>query len=216
MSKKIVFIGLLLFTLGISAQQKISKRIKSDANYVEIRTNGIDNLIIQETDSDELEMTITDQDGLGVLDDFSCTEGRCVVQIKTELKIEHPNTNKINQFPVQPPSNVSAVVKIPKKRKVTVFGDEIDIQTKGYQGTLLILIEKGSIKIDQVKGITDIELNSGSVYANVNKNQLDIKTRKGSILLNDSVQKSPLRRKRKNSHRFVVKSVNANVVLTEQ
>ncbi len=206
----------LLCSVSLLAQQNISKKIKSDANYVEVRTDGIDNLIIQESSSDELEMKITDKDGLGVVNDFSCAEGRCLLRIKTELKIAHPNTNKINMFPQEAPSNVSAVVKIPRNRKVTVFGDEIDIQTKGYEGTLLILIEKGIIRLDAIKGITDIQLSSGSVYAKIQKSYLDIKTRKGRILLNDSIQKSPLKRKLKDSHKLTIRSVNANVVLTEQ
>lgn len=211
-----ILLSFLFLTVSLSAQNTISKRVKSDANYVEVRTDGIDNLVIEESENDQLEMIINDKDGLGVIDDLSCSDARCIVRIKTELKIEHPMTNKINMFPQQPPSNVSAVVKIPKNRKVIVFGKEIDIQTEGYKGVLLMFIEKGNIRIDELKGITEIELASGNVYATINKNYLDIKTRKGSIYLNDSIQKSPLKRKIKKADKLTVKSVNANVVLTEQ
>lgn len=207
---------LFFCTWAVFTQQKITKKIKSDAPFVEVKTDGIDNLVIEESESNELEMVISDADGLGVLDDFSCNDFNCVLSIKTELRIDNPNTNKINQFPIAPPSNVSAVVKIPKNKKVTVFGDMIDIQTKGYEGILRILIDKGNVRIEGIKGITEVDLFTGTVFAKVQQNALDIKTRKGRISLNEKVQKSPFRKKIKKAHKLVVKSINANVVLTEQ
>lgn len=207
---------LILTISSCFAQQKIIKTVESDAPYVEIKTDGIDNLVIEESESDQLEMIISDADGLGVLEDFSCNDYNCVLSIKTQLKIDNPNTNKINQFPIPPPSNVSAVVKIPKSKKVTVFGEMIDIQTEGYDGILRILIDKGNVRIKGVKGITEVDLFAGTVFAAVDQNALDIKTRKGRIMLNQELQKSPFRKKIKKAHKLVVKSINANVVLTEQ
>lgn len=207
----------LFFSISFSfAQQKIIKTVESDAPYVEIKTDGIDNLVIEESDSNQLEMIISDADGLGVLEDFSCNDYNCILSIKAQLKIDNPITNKINQFPLAPPSNVSAVVKIPKSKKVTVFGEMIDIQTDGYEGILRILIDKGNVRIKGIKGITEVDLFAGTVYASIEENALDIKTRKGRISVNEEVQKSPFRKKIKKAHKLVVKSINANVVLTEQ
>lgn len=214
---KSTFLILLFFIpFGLLAQQKIIKTVKSDAPYVEVKTDGIDNLVIQESDSDELEMIISDADGMGVIENFSCNDFNCVLSIKTELKIDNPQTNKINQFPLAAPTNVTAVVKIPRNKKVTVFGETIDIQTEGYQGVLRILIDKGNVRIKGIKGITEVDLFTGTVFANVNENALDIRTRKGSISLNKETQKSPFKKKIKKAHKLIVKSINANVVLTQR
>ncbi|MEQ6124915.1 hypothetical protein AAON49_11970 [Pseudotenacibaculum sp. MALMAid0570] len=214
--KYTTFLLFFLFTIVSTAQQKIVRTIKSNAPYVEVKTDGIDNLVIEESDSGQLEMIISDVDGLGVIDDFKCNDYNCVLSIKTELKIDNPLTNKINQFPLAPPSNVSAIVKIPKNKKVTIYGETIDIQTKGYKGILRILIDKGNVRIEGIKGITEVELFTGTVFATIQKNALDIKTRKGKISLDEEVQKSPFRKKIKKADKLVVRSINANVVLTEQ
>ena len=214
--KYTTFLLFFLFTIVSTAQQKIVRTIKSNAPYVEVKTDGIDNLVIEESDSGQLEMIISDVDGLGVIDDFKCNDYNCVLSIKTELKIDNPLTNKINQFPLAPPSNVSAIVKIPKNKKVTIYGETIDIQTKGYKGILRILIDKGNVRIQGIKGITEVELFTGTVFATIQKNALDIKTRKGKISLDEEVQKSPFRKKIKKADKLVVRSINANVVLTEQ
>ena len=213
--KKVFLVFFLTLSMHLLAQQKIIKTVESDSPYVEIKTDGIDNLVIQESDSDELEMIILDADGLGVIESFSCNDFNCVLSIKTELKIANPQTNKINQFPLAPPSNVSAVVKIPKDKKVTVFGETIDIQTQGYEGILRILIDKGNVRIKGIKGITEIDLFAGTVFAAIQEHEVDIKTRKGTITLNDKIQKSPYKKKHKKTHKLIVKSINANVVLTE-
>ena len=88
--KKALLLCLLFSTVHLFAQQKITKKIKSDAPYVEVKTDGIDNLVIEESDSNELEMIISDADGLGVIDDFSCNDFNCVLSIKTQLKIDNP------------------------------------------------------------------------------------------------------------------------------
>ena len=111
---------------------------------------------------------------------------------------------------------MSAVVKIPKGKKVTVFGETIDIQTQGYQGILRILIDKGNVRIQGIKGITEVDLFAGTVFATVNNDDLNIRTRKGIITVNEEVQKSPYKKKLKKAHKFIVKSINANVVLTQR
>lgn len=215
MKYRIAF-SLFILSLGLVAQQKITKTVKTDAPYVEIKTDGIDNLIIEESDTDELEMTILDQDGLGFVENFSCNDFNCVLNIKTEVKVDNAaTTSKVNYITQVPQSNVSAVVKIPKNKKVTIFGETIDIQTQGYLGILRILIDKGNVRLKGIKGITEINLFSGNVFANVRDNKLDIKTRKGIISLNDEVQKSPYRKKKKKAYPLIVKSINANIVLTQ-
>lgn len=206
---------LLLYSFVVGAQQKIVKTLKCDAPYVEVKADGIDNLVIEESDTNEFVMAIIDHDGLGFVENFSSNDFNCVLNIKTELKVKNPLTNKINQFPIKPPTNVSAVIKIPRHKKVTVFGETIDIQARGYEGTLRILIDKGNVRLKSIKGITEVRLFTGNVFASIKSNALDIRTRKGTITLDNIVQKSPLKEKGKKSALLLVKTVNANVVLTQ-
>jgi len=206
---------LISISCGLIGQEKIVKTIKSDAPYVEVNTKGIDNLIIKESETDQLEMIITDKEGFGFVENLTCDDFNCVVNIKTELKEENLiHQSKVN-FIVPPQSNVNAIVKIPKNKKVSIFGEIIDVQTEGYLGVLRILIDKGNIRIKEVKGITEVNLFAGTVFATIKGIALDIRTKKGEVLLNNATQKSPFRVKRKKAPTLIVKSINANVVLTE-
>lgn len=214
--QKVISIIFLLVTTVVLSQQTITKTVKSNAPYVEIKTEGIDNLIIQESDSNILEMKIIDADGLGFVEGFSCSKGSCVLDIKTEMVIENPQTNKVDMFPIKAPTNVSAIVKIPKDKKVTIFGETIDIQTHGYKGVLMIFIDKGNVRLNGIKGIVEVNLFAGNVFATVHQNDLNLRTRKGIITHNKEIISSPLRKRRKTDQKLIVKSINANIVLTEQ
>lgn len=214
MMKQIQFVLFFLCFVKVFCQQTITKTIKSDAPYIDINTKGIDNLVIETSASNKLILFIDDKTGLGVVENFICNDFNCVLNISTELKIENPLTNKINQFPLDPPSNVSAILKIPINKKVTILGETIDIQSKGYKGVLRILIDKGKVNLHQVLGVTQVELFTGSVFATIDNNSLDVRTRKGKITLNDKEVKSPLKQKNNKQAQLIISSVNANIVLS--
>ena len=78
-----------------------------------------------------------------------------------------------------------------------------------------ITLEKASLDIKKIKGITEIVLSSGNIYAQIADASLDIKTRKGSITFDHKIKKSPYRMKQHKKQRLIVKSKKANVVLTQ-
>ena len=196
--KKVIFISFLLINLIVLGQQQISKTIESDAPFIEFKTAGIDHLLIEESTTKKLEIIIIDAD-FGILENVSCNDFNCVLSITTNLK----ESSKLSSLKT---SKAKAIIKIPKGRKVTVYGETININTNAYEGILRILI----------KGITEVELSTGTIYAMVNDASLDIKTRKGSIKFNEKIQKSPYRIKQHKDRRLIIKSSKANVVLTQQ
>lgn len=214
--------GLLLFFLFpifVNAQQKISKVIKSDARYVDLYIDGIDELSIEISETDVIEIIIIDKNksGVGVFESFNCEEQTCVLKVKAALEIKKGLPNKINQFPIAPPSNVSATIKIPKGKEVSIIGAMVDIQSKGYQGVLNIHVDKGYIALYDVKGKVQINLFAGQVTANITTDiALDIQTRKGTITLDEKEEKSPYQTQKNTKSLLKVSAVNANVVLTSK
>lgn len=213
--KQLVFF-LLLISFQVKSQQKITRAIETKASFVEVHTQGIDDILVEESESNNIEMIVNDADGLGVIENFTCTDLNCVLEIKTELKIDHPITNKANQLPISPPSNVRAVLKVPKNKRIAIFGGIIDVTSNGYSGVLQIQIEKGKVAINKNKGVTEINLSTGSVFASIDDEFVDVRTRKGKITYNKKTQKSPFKIKVKSKKELLVKSINANIILATQ
>ena len=212
-----ISIVFLLVSTTLIAQQKVVRTIQSDATDIYISIEGIDNLKIQESENNSIEMTLLDMNELGVIESFSCEEKSCVLKVKAVIKQTHAINDKIHQFPLAPPSNVTAVVKIPKHKKVIIEGAMVDIQSKGYEGSLQVQIDKGNIRLEKTKGDIHLEVFSGVIYATVSKETtLDIQTRKGRISIDKKRVKSPYKKNGKAQKQFVVRSINANVVLTSK
>jgi hypothetical protein len=209
-------ITILLFFLSTSllAQHKIVRTLESKATHITIFLEGIDNLKIEESDNQALEMTLLDLDELGVKEGFSCEDKSCVLQIKTVQKKAYKINDKIHQFPLAPPSNVQAVIKIPKHKNVSILSEMIDIQTQGYEGVLQLTIDKGNIRVAEVKNKVILELFSGAIYATIDKEtSCDIHTRNGHVSLDQKKLASPYKKEKKSQKKLEVKSIHANVVL---
>lgn len=211
-----IVITFLLISNSLIAQQKIVRTIESDATEVYVSLDGIDNLIIEESSTDSIEMTLLDMNELGVLEAFTCEDKACRLEVKAIVKQQAIN-DKIHQFPLAPPTNITAVLKIPKNKNLTIEGIMIDIQSKGYKGILKLYIDKGNIRLPNIKGIVDIEMFSGTIFANIaKKTTIDIQTRKGRISLDKKPIKSPYKKNLGQEKQLIIRSINANVVLTSQ
>jgi len=213
------FISIVFLLIGTSliAQQKVMRTIQSDATDIYISIEGIDNLKIQESEDNNIKMTLLDMNELGVIESFSCEDKSCVLKVRAVIKQTHAINDKIHQFPLAPPSNVTAIVKIPKHKKVTIEGAMVDIQSKGYEGVLKVSVDKGNIEIQKIKGEVLLDVFSGVIHAKVSKETaLDVQTRKGRIILDKKRMKSPYKKNEKGKKKLVVRSINANVVLTSK
>lgn len=214
MQKHIFFIFLLLSTLLFS-QQKIVRSLESNATYIEIHTKGIDDLKIEESASDQIEMMILNNKDFGVFENFTCTESNCVLKIETQALQKERINDKGNQLPIKPATQVNALIRIPKNKKVTILGGLIDVQSSGYHGQLRVLIEQGNVVLKRVLGVTQIELSSGSCAVTIDDGSLDIRTRKGELRWNSILQQNRSIRKKKNEEKLlIVRTVNANIILT--
>lgn len=205
--KYLIFISLLSLSFVVFSQEKIVKTIESDAPYVEFKTIGIDHLIIEESKAEKLELILINTD-LGILEDVSCNDYNCVLSIATSLK-------EINKLSTTKTSETKVILKIPKNKKVTVFGATINIQINGYEGILRSFIKNGKIEVKEIKGITEIEIVSGTVLATINDASVNVRTKKGTITLNNKKIKSTFKKQQNKTQRLIVKSRKANIVLSQ-
>ena len=97
------------------------------------------------------------------------------------------------------------------------MGDEINLQSKSYEGELHIFIENGGLKLNSIKGSVDIRLFSGNVYAALSESEINIVSNNGKVEINNQKKNSPFQLKQNNSSKkFSVNTINANIFLTTQ
>lgn len=215
--RRVIYFYFLVLISNVGAQHKIQRIIQGDATDIYIAIEGIDNLQVEESNGSSIEMEVLDRNEIGVIESFSCEDKTCLLKVRTVVKETHAINDKIHQFPSAPPSNVTAIVKVPKGKKITIDGAVVDVQSQGYHGNLKVMIDKGNIRLSHIEGIVELDVFSGAVFASITKDtDLDVSTRKGSITMDKKELSSPYKKTQLQQKRLIVRSINANVVLSSK
>tara|TARA_B110000503_G_scaffold132402_1_gene208326 strand:- start:1277 stop:1921 length:645 start_codon:yes stop_codon:yes gene_type:complete len=203
----------LLFSSAILSQKKVVKKIESQSKEIEISTIGLDDFVLENSTSGFIEITLFAEninEQHIFLDDKNA-----ILQI--EFKIPEIQTEEIifRKFITKRLHRASVVVKIPKGKKVTIFGDEINIESRNYQEDIAIFIEKGIVKLNQVRANVSIKLYEGSIYGALKNSNMDVTSTIGKIKVDDLFyEKTYQKKSQKNKNNFSAITIKANIFLT--
>lgn len=211
------FLILFLFSSSlIFSQEKLIKKRNVALEVIEIITNGLDDIVIENAINNELEVVLLDENPNSHTISFE--ENNEVLEINFKLNFKPFNNGVYRKYITKRIERASAIIRVPKNKKLIVYGRVIGVRSKSYIGDLSIFIDKGNVKLNTVQGNVLVKLFLGNVYAQLNKNSsLDIETNKGEITLNKrKIINKYYKKKEISDFNFVVKSINANVILIKE
>ena len=214
MKNHILSIFLLISTINFS-QKKISKQFITSAIEINIYTAGLDNLVLENSNSDFVEVLLIAEN----YDEQLIKIENNAKESKIAFAFEGTETREVSfrKYITKRLQRANATVKIPKGKKVFVFGENVDIDSKDLKSDIAIYIENGIVKLNKIKSKTTLKLYSGNVYAKVNKVNLDIKSNEGKIMVNDNFyQKTHLHKLLENKNDLNIKTIKANIILTSK
>lgn len=213
--KYIYLVTFLFFSTAIFSQKKVVKKVETNLQEIEISTTGLDNFVLENSTSDFIEITLFAESPNEQHILFN-TENN-MVQLEFIIEELQSEETIFRKFITKRLQRASAVVKIPKGKKVTIFGENINIESKSYQGELAIFIEEGIVKFNEVKENTAIKLYEGSVYATLKNTNVDVTSKIGIIKIDDILHEKRYQKEtKKNQKKFTVTSLKANIYLTTQ
>ena len=213
--KYIYLISFLFFSTILFSQKKVIKKVETNLQEIEISTIGLDDFVLENSTSDLIEITLFSENP-NEQHILLNTENN-VVQIAFIIEELQTEETIFRKFITKRLQRASAVIKIPKGKKVTIFGENINIESKSYQGNLAIFIEEGIVKFNQVQAETAIKLYEGSIYATLKNAKIEVASKLGKIEINDILYEKTYQNKlEKNQKTFTVTSLKANIYLTTQ
>lgn len=213
--KKSFIILCCLISTAIFSQKKVVKKVETTFKEIEISTKGLDNFILENSNSGFIEITLFAENPNK--QHILLNDKGAILQI--EFKIDEIKTEEtiFRKFITKRLQRASAIIKIPKGKKVIVFGENINIESKNYQDDLAIFIEKGIVKLHDVQGDTTIKMYEGTIVADVTKTNININSKKGKIKIDaDFYEKAYQKKSNKNKNTFLVTTIKANIFLTTQ
>ena len=181
--KKIFLISfLMIFTVSFS-QKKFVKKVQTNADEINIYTQGLDNVILENSNSNIIEVflyTESYNDQFVYIEDFNN-------EINVKFDFEGTETREVifRKFITKRLQRANAVIKVPKEKKVFVFGENVDVESKSINNSLAIYIENGIVKLNQIKANAILKLYAGNVYASANKTNVTLNSNIGRIKIDD-------------------------------
>ncbi|WGH74372.1 hypothetical protein P8625_09625 [Tenacibaculum tangerinum] len=209
--KKAVLLFFLISSSFLFCQEKIVQKRNIEANELQIVTYGLDDIVIENSEGNELEVALLDENP-HTHNIFLTQEGK-VLKVTFELETL-PFQNKVfRKYITKRLERARAVIKVPKNKHVTIHGRAIGITSKSYHGDISIYIERGNIELNTVEGNLHVSLFQGNVFAQAtSKSKLHLKTNNGTILINGEKKISPfLKEKPYASETLTINSIHANI-----
>jgi hypothetical protein len=213
--KIIVIFICISFSTAIFSQKKVMKSLQTNASEINIYTKGLDNIILENSSNDFLEVILeaksydeqlikidADAKKVAIGFDFEGTETREVI---------------FRKFITKRLQRATAIVKIPKGKKVYIFGENVDIETKSLLNDLAIYIENGIVRLHAIQANLLLKLYSGNVYATLKETNINVISKSGKILVDDVLKEKEFLKSLKSLEKqTTIISLKANIFLTTQ
>ena len=208
-----IYFLLFIFSFSGFSQQKVIKTVDDKTMEISVLSFGLDYVEIVNSDANQLEIELKDENFVDYQIVVNEANSSCKISFKKAvLERESPIFKK---FITKRTSKVSAVLKIPQNKRITIFGKDIDVYSKSYNGDLKIYVDKGEIQLHKIMHQTEVRLFNGNISATVSKTNIDITSNNGVILINNQKHlKKYNQKKSTNNKSLAIKSINANIKLT--
>lgn len=203
-----LFISILSFS-----QKKVVKKFETQSKEIEISTLGLDDFVIENSESNFIEIYLfaenIEEQHILYKEEFN------LVKIQFEIPENKQEDGVFRKFITKRLHRASAIIKVPKNKVITVFGDEINVESKSYKGDLKIFIENGILKLHTIYANLEVKMYTGNLYAELNKGTIDVVSKTGKIKINGILVENKYQKKEEKLDKEIsIHSLNANIFLT--
>jgi hypothetical protein len=195
------------------SQKKVINKFETQLEEIEISTVGLDDFVLENSESEFIEIYVYAENLNAQHIVFNETKSSAKISfkiaqfLKKEIEIHKPITERLKR--------AHAIVKIPKGKKVLIFGENINIASKNYKGNLAIFIEKGILKLHKIQANTTLNLYAGTVFATLKNMNMKVISNIGKIEIDGILFDKKYQKTTKSfKNNFFVNSIKANIFIT--
>jgi len=212
---KIKLIIFFLFATFLSfSQKKVIKRFELQSNTIAINTNELDNLSIENSNSNFVEVILLAKSYDNQLIKIKENEAETAIG----FYLEGTETREVifRKFITKRLQRAEAIIKLPKNIEIFIHGENVDIQSKNCKNKLSIYIDNGIVTLNTIQKNTIVKLYAGNVFASLKNINIDINSNLGKIESNGVLYKKNHQKKVTSSTiSFSVETIKGNVFLRE-
>lgn len=200
----------VLFPLVFFSQKKVTKKFDLQTQEVIINTDGLDDLVLENSNSNTIEVILFAKSYDNQL--IKIDEKNSETLISFEFQGTETREVIFRKFITKRLQRAEAIIKIPKNKKISIFGKNVDITSKSCVNKLAIFIDNGIVKLNKIQTDLMLKLYAGNVYGTFKNSNLNVSSNLGKIEINKKLHKQKYQKTSKYSDtKITIESIKANI-----
>ncbi|NVJ88033.1 MAG: hypothetical protein HWD82_01130 [Flavobacteriaceae bacterium] len=212
--KKISIILSIFFSITAFSQKKVLRSIEMNSDRVIINSKGLDNITLENSNSNKVEVMLYAES----YDDQLIKVEEKNNDLNIGFYFEGTETREVvfRKFITKRLQRAEATIKIPANKMISIFGQNVDIESKSCNNEIEIYIDNGIVKLNDIQQNTLVKLYAGNLYAITKSIDLAITSNLGKIQLGNKTFEKKLNQSIENStKKLTITSIKANIFLTK-
>lgn len=213
MMKKQLLFFLLIISINLFCQKKVAKDLETSFKEIEISTIGLDDFVIENSNSKFIEVILFAENMYQ--QEIIISEENNKVSIRFQLDSLIIEEAVFRKFITKRLQRAYAIVKIPKGKNVTIFGENHSIESKNFLGDISIYIEKGIVKLNTIQSNASVNLYAGTVFAAAKNKNITLHSNIGNINVDSILYQKDFQKITTNSSQnFTVNTIKGIIFVT--
>lgn len=213
--KKFLILFCICFSTAMLSQKKVMKSLQTNASEINIYTKGLDNIILENSKNNFLEVLLEAKS----YDEQLIKIDADAKKVAISFNFEGTETREVifRKFITKRLQRATAIVKIPVGKKVYVFGENVDVESKSLANDIAIYIDNGIVRLHTIQDNLLLKLYSGNVYATLKATNINVTSKSGKILVDNVLKEKEFLKSTKSLEKqTAIVSLKANIFLTTQ
>lgn len=206
------FIVTLFSIVNLFSQKTAIRTIESNTASIEISTVGLDDLIIENSKLENIEVTLYSDDE--TKHQIFVEEKYEILKIAFEVKEFQEPTEPVMKPITERLKRANAIIRVPKNKSISIYGINNNITALNFKGNISISIENGIVKLGVIQQKAVVKLYAGNVYCSIKEANVTVSSNLGKIKVDDKMHSKKYQLKQKDlSKELEVTTIKANVFL---
>jgi hypothetical protein len=204
-----------LISSGTFSQKKAKKKFTTTTKELHVSSEGLDDLLLENSDSEFIEIFLFAENPNK--QHIVVEEKNQVTEIKFKIPIFKSEDVVFRKFVTKRLKRARARIKVPKNTAVSIFGENIHIISKSYQGNLRVFIENGIVRLDTIQQDLEVKMYAGELFATLKKTNLKVISTGGKIKIDAVFHQEKYQEKEiSTSKEVAITTIKGNIFLTHQ
>ena len=205
----------LLISFASFSQKKAIKNFTVTTKQISISTDGLDDFVLKNSETNFVEVFLyaENPNKQHIIVEEKSTE----TEIKFKIPVFKNEEEIFRKYITKRLKRATATIKVPNNTNVSIFGRNINIASKSYNGNLRIFIENGIVKLDTIQQNLELKVYAGNITGTLKKTSLKAVSKSGKIKIDGiSHQKEYEEKETLTAKEIDITTIKGNIFLTHQ